>query len=734
VAISGATLEPQAQAHVSDECRTADHLAIVLVHGVGYQQQGETLLAWSGRLIRMLAARYSGDRPTPPDLVHQSTIDLDGGKLSLIEVRIPGRDGRPAQHWRVTEAFWAASIQPPSVGTVLRWLGARGAAALAAPGAAVVRNSVYASGVVIGLLVVYAAVRTAVSIIPSDKVRNALIVPLDRALTEWSGDMHVLLFDPAQSANIRTRIMEAISGAAEGRFEKVALIAHSGGAVASYLTLTDEVLWASAPSRPDVVTLITHGQGLNIAWRLCNLSNGADCGREVDTARRLTADLKAVHPGLRWYDYYSEGDIVSEGPLSPPKCLEQVVPAAPDSIHTENVPSDPHGTFWDNDEEFLLPIVERLEAAAREAEPNPRPFPRPRTDWCDKRMFRIGMYSFTSRVISSAMLAAIVGSALLGGARMDDIGAAIASFVKDVPVLNVLAAPPEWLKAAHDDPWWSWWPGISSALMVSLLLVLAAVFPLTRLGPEKLAWTKARSPLQRFLVQAIDYTAAALPMVPLAVWAFFGLREGGDQYPPAWAVILALVFVAAGILGVLRRFPSGRAPNVPDLSGLQSAARNGLINMAILAVVAGLGVGTLLAIVGDADYGGMRLGAGALGAIVVWLLYRLVGGVAHWRWQAWDDQEREQFRQVQDTSVATPSPRNWGVGFDLLSISFACVAAVILAAAVGGPMISGDVAITGGVVALGLIVLVWLIGSSQDAANSASGVRPGEVKQLPQSA
>ena len=50
--ISGATLEPQAQAHVSDECRTADHLAIVLVHGVGYQQQGETLLAWSGRLIR----------------------------------------------------------------------------------------------------------------------------------------------------------------------------------------------------------------------------------------------------------------------------------------------------------------------------------------------------------------------------------------------------------------------------------------------------------------------------------------------------------------------------------------------------------------------------------------------------------------------------------------------------------------------------------------------------------
>ena len=113
MAISGATLEPQAQAHVSDECRTADHLAIVLVHGVGYQQQGETLLAWSGRLIRMLAARYSGDRPTPPDLVHQSTIDLDGGKLSLIEVRIPGRDGRPAQHWRVTEAFWAASIQPP---------------------------------------------------------------------------------------------------------------------------------------------------------------------------------------------------------------------------------------------------------------------------------------------------------------------------------------------------------------------------------------------------------------------------------------------------------------------------------------------------------------------------------------------------------------------------------------------------------------------------------------------
>jgi hypothetical protein len=733
VATSGTTTSTDFRRHEAQDCADADHLGVVFVHGVGFQNRGETLLSWSDRLIRVLAARY-GDADEPVDRVHRSEIDLDGSEPSSIELRIPGRDGRRPQHWLLAEAFWAASIQPPSVPTMLRWLGARGAAALAAVGPAkAFRNSVYLTGVVIGALVLYAAIRSLTALLPIAAVRNALVAPLDRLLTGWSGDMQVLVFDAAQSANIRTRVYETITGVADAGFARVAVVAHSGGAVASYMTLTDGVLWqptASRPTAPAVVTLITLGQGLNIAWRLSGVGDGKDCSRATGTARRLTADLRLDHRQLRWYDYYSEGDTVSESLLRPPACLVGTVPGESDRYEIQNVPANPHGTYWDNDEEFVLPIVRRLEAAAPiPAEDEvPAPLPPPDSSRLARRMLRIGMASLTTRVMFAAMASAIVGSALLGGARMDDLGAALAEIITALPLVGLLAGPRDWIAENASGGGWDVLRALGT-LVISLLLVLTAFLPLSRLGPDRLALQIGGARLQRRLIRVVDGAAAILPLAAVAAWLGLALR-GDPNAAPTWAVLGGLLLAGIGFGIAVLRLRSGQDGSL--LRRLDSAARSGLGVMAIVGVLAVIGAGTVLVIVADAEYGGTSLGAAILGAFVVYVLYRLLGGVATWRWQAWDEQEREQFRQTLEPGSGKVGERPWGRRVDVLVIGFACVAAIVLAAAIGAPIIGTAAAIQAAGVVVLIVVVIWMIGAGQDAANGP--VEPSEVAPLPTAA
>ncbi len=738
-ATSGTTPRTDFRRHEADDCAEADHLGVVFVHGVGFQNRGETLLSWSDRLIRMLAARY-GDDTNPVDRVYRSQIDLDGGDPSSIELRIPAPDGGRPQHWLLAEAFWAASIQPPSVPTVLRWLGARGGAALAAVGPAkALRNSVYLTGVIIGVLVLYAAIRSLLAIVPVASLRNALVAPLDKLLTGWSGDMQVLIFDAAQAANIRTRVFETITGAADAGFDRVAVIAHSGGAVASFITLTDDALWQPTPSRPElpkVVSLTTLGEGLNIAWRLGGVGDGRSCELATGGVRRLTRDPHDNHPELRWYDYFSEGDTVPETELKPPGCLESAVPGETDRFLVANVPSNAHGGYWDNDEEFVLPVVRRLEAAARppvDGEEAPS-FPPPDSSWLARRLLRIGMFSLTSRVLFGAMATAIVGSALLGGARMDDIGRAIAGLLSSIPVVDLLADPREWLERVTRGGPWDLVRG-AGTLVISLLFVLAAIYPITRLGPDRLASRTGGPPLQRRLVWVVDNLAAILPILPLMAWAIqaFPSAESADN-APAWAIVAGIA-VTGIVLGVAFLRASRQEEARPQaLRQIESAARSGLGVALIVGALAFLGLGTVLAIVTNAQYGGTGLGELVLGAIAVFLLYRLLTGVASWRWQAWDEQEREQYRQTMEPGNPTFSDRPWGRRIDLIVIAFIGVAGMVLAAAVGAPFIGGATAISAGGAVVLIVLVVWMIGAGQDAANSRSGVEPGEVTPLPTAA
>lgn len=743
MAIQGRTLDAFIPSHVADDCAAADHLGLVLVHGVGSQNPGETLLSWSDRLIRMLASLPGVDDFAPPDLVFRSGVDLQGERQSTIELRIPADEQRPrAQHWLLTEAYWAASIQPPSAPTMLAWLGARGAAGLMARGFAAtkrLRNSVYLTGIVIGVLVLYAAIRVVTSIIPITAVRNAFVAPLDRLLTGWLGDMEVLLFDPAQSANVRTRVREAMQAVAAAGFPRMAVVAHSGGAVASYMTLTDTVPWAptaEGEKAPSVRCYITLGQGLNAAWRLAGVGDGASCSLATGAGRRLTVDVRTNNSKLRWYDYHSEGDTVSEASVSPPECLLDAGPRPADEQSIENKPSNPHGTYWDNDEEFLLPVVQRLLAAARTDQPAEEPvsaFPAPDPTWRARRLLRIGMFSLTSRLLFSAMITAIVASALFGGGRMSDLGSGVAALASDIPGIEIVTGAVGWLRDASDAEALNWARTIGTFL-VTLLLLLAAIYPIVKLGPAKLASETAQGRPFNTLVWAVDFAAGILPLVPLAAWARDVLAEPNPTNAPPWAVFLSLAVVLISLAVAYRAFRR-QDPLRPHLPGWKVPSRwSGVVAMALLAILSVAAFSVVIAIAGDAPFGGTSLGVMAIGSVVVWLLFKLLSRVANWRWDAWDEQEREQFRQSKGGEVPDAEGRRpYGRGIDLLAIGLVGVGAMTLAVAIGGPFVPPNVVPQAFGVVVGIVLLIGLVGAGQDAANSRAGVRPRAMSPLPSS-
>jgi hypothetical protein len=259
--------------------------------------------------------------------------------------------------------------------------------------------------------------------------------------------------------------------------------------------------------------------------------------------------------------------------------------------------------------------------------------------------------------------------------------------------------------------------------------VLTAFLPLSRLGPDRLALQIGGARLQRRLIRVVDGAAAILPLAAVAAWLGLALR-GDVNAAPTWAVLGGLLLAGIGFGIAVVRLRRGQDSSL--LRRLDSAARSGLGVMAIVGVLAVIGAGTVLVIVADAEYGGTSLGAAILGAFVVYVLYRFLGGVANWRWQAWDEQEREQFRQTLEPGSGKVGERPWGRRVDVLVIGFACVAAIVLAAAIGAPIIGTAAAIQAAGVVVLIVVVIWMIGAGQDAANGP--VEPSEVAPLPTAA
>jgi hypothetical protein len=350
---------------------------VVFVHGIGSQQPAETLLQWSAPIIEVLTAwhrqfPHGPDDPDPRDPVRRATIDFSS-TLPTISLRVPSAttpDGvvHPESEWLLTEAWWASKVEPPGLNTITNWLGPSGGAAQVVDGilgnrtegwlltvsrAAVVPFVSVLSGIILTL---YGLLRGVTAIIPIQSVKDAAILhTFDDFLTGWFGDVRILLFDPAQSANIRGGLAEAITRLRGAGCMQVVVVAHSGGVMVSYLALTDPAL---DPKALNIDKFVTFGEGWNLALRL----TPADVGM----ADRLRRDITHLHPGLRWRDFWGSHDPAPAGSLALGEIHPPISDAGRQRVRSFRVWNrrsllEDHGGYFDNDEEFVVPLMREID-------------------------------------------------------------------------------------------------------------------------------------------------------------------------------------------------------------------------------------------------------------------------------------------------------------------------------------------------------------------------------------
>ncbi|MBA2380730.1 MAG: hypothetical protein H0V73_01350, partial [Chloroflexi bacterium] len=355
-----------------------DKTGVVFVHGIGSQVPGETLLQWSEPLIDLLQNWRVQHVLSPSDPVVRAEVNFADG-MGAIEVRVPPRPGSHKERtWVLTEAWWASRVAPPSLSTMTSWLGPGGAAGrivdgiLANPASSGGATSdLITSGLIFAaraalvpfvsvlmaiVLTIYALFRGVSSLIPIQSIReSAILKSFDTFLTGWFGDVRVILYDPAQSANIRAGLARAIRGLREEGCSSVVVAAHSGGVMVSYLTLTDPAF----ANDVQVDKLITFGEGWNLALELSPRDPIDGSGM----ADRLRWDITERQPGMRWRDFWATNDPAPAGMLQ----TRQIV-GRPDCErirsgrvwNRRSLLAD-HGTYWTNQEEFVIPVLREID-------------------------------------------------------------------------------------------------------------------------------------------------------------------------------------------------------------------------------------------------------------------------------------------------------------------------------------------------------------------------------------
>jgi hypothetical protein len=508
----------------ADPSLDPNRVGVVFVHGIGTQPACETFLDWSGSIVRVLRD-WCLDHDYVRDPVRLCDYDLSGARLSILEVDVPAHDGHDAQTWVMTEAWWAATTRSPGLGSMTAYVRhalrpimagihegydlraaawqqrrteARGYAAgnegyANAP--LVLGNlqgrvdwvgaldriqkelTVLAFGpaLVLGQIVLwlYAPLRA----IPIKQVQNlAALKSADNMLVHWFGELPDITIDPIQSANVRSRLVGAIKGLQAQGCGRIVVVAHSGGAIVSYTTLCD-----SAFLDMGVDKLITLGEGLALAWRIEGATHGLTPGS------RLLGDLTAMRPNLRWADFWSTYDPAPAGPMNPPPgaCV------ADRSYSTVNRMSilEDHGSYWDNDEEFMIPLLQNIDTPTGDPE-NSRFFrdsclETVRLAWRRRRVAVLALWRWVATLGALIPISVTTVTGLLAAAGVSGLasrhgparlGSDFASWWATIPGHQLIAGPLDGLSKAAT------WPGalpaigewaIGTAIIVVAFLLLA---------------------------------------------------------------------------------------------------------------------------------------------------------------------------------------------------------------------------------------------------------------------
>ena len=641
---------------------------VVVVHGIGSQKPAETLLEWTAPLIEVMTAWRTwepgtGHRSLPPaelerpiDPVKAAAIDFES-PFPTLSLHVPevttGDRHHAAREWLITEAWWASNVAAPGLSTMITWLGPGGGVGRIVDGILGNEEAGRAAGVLRAFLVplvsvlaglfltVYGALRSITALVPIQALREAAILrQFDEFLIGWFGDVRILLFDPAQSANIRGGLAEAIERLRE-RCDEIVVVAHSGGAMISYLALTDPEL---AP-RAQVDKLITFGEGWNLALRL---TPGG-----VGMADRLRRDITTMQPGLRWRDFHASHDPAPAGPLAVAEIRPSV--ADPDRIRSfrvwnrRSVLGD-HGGYFDNDEEFTLPLLREIDvpsgwgedsrfyppdpdAPPPSIDPEAEPGPRIR-----RRRQRVAILALWRHAVVTLTVATVALALGWVPERLITIGTDVGSILPRVPVVadaidvlrdlarggldQVTFALPV---AGRIEPGavagWVEWVGIA---VLQGVVIMAGLYLLAAQARAYLAWPQASR-----VRTAITALEVALTVVVTAAVVSVFVAPSHDRLLGAgfvaWVPGLTITIATGGIalLGT-RLADRSRSPFVSNAYAAVATA----VFLAALACSA-------LAFMRSAE-----LERAEIAYVAIWIVAFALVSAGSARWAGWDRVER----------------------------------------------------------------------------------------------
>ena len=439
---------------------------IVVIHGIGPQLAGQTLLDWTRPIIQVLrdVPRMPDSKLIVPlskggtvkDPVIKSNIDFSGETFPVVQVGIPRRsdygpdDPRGQERtWVFTEAWWASEIRAPSLATMISWLGEQGGVGRIVQG--IQENKLTGRWAVIGrislqpivsvltsfVLLLFVLLLTLSKIIPFGPLRDAVVLRLASSfLTDWFGGARTLLRDPSQSANVRYRLLMAIKALRAYGCRDVVIIAHSGGTMVSLTTLTDPAF-----AGLNVQKLITIGEALNLGWRL----NDADPDRPPPTPEpgdRMAADLVRLQPDLQWRDFWGTDDPAPSGSPKLPRTFgDETWPRfTAERVYNRMSLLEDHGGYWDNDEHFVIPLLREIDVptgdrgASRFYTDADESFVRSR------RKERVGLLALWRRALLSLPVVAIVAAATVSApGYVPTLGALVLQLFGLIPGNEIVA-------------------------------------------------------------------------------------------------------------------------------------------------------------------------------------------------------------------------------------------------------------------------------------------------------
>jgi pimeloyl-ACP methyl ester carboxylesterase len=710
-----------------------ERTGIVVIHGIGPQLAGQTLLDWVRPIITLLGdAAPKKDFVAPgkvTDPVLKSNIDFSGETFPVLQVNVPGWRNGPADDprrkprtWVFTETWWAAEVRPPSLTTMVSWLGEQGGVGRILDG---IQGHMFGSGwatfvasslrpfisiITSFVLLVFVLLLGLAKLIPFGPLRDAVVLRLAASfLTDWFGGARTLLLDPAQSANVRHRLVMTIKALRAYGCRDVVIIAHSGGTMVSLMTLTDPAFKTLR-----VQKLITIGEALNLGWRL-NDEDPDDDTLTPPEGDRMRGDLgdPNLAGDLQWRDFFGTHDPAPSGPPTPPEGFTKPpdVSGEPLRFSTERVYNrlgllEDHGTYWDNDEQFLIPLIREIDVPTGD-----RGASRFYSDGAEdsvrtRRKERVSLLALWRRALQSLPVLAIVAAATVSAPGFVAIAGDIAftlfglipgneivagffnsfvTFFNSIP-LTVPFVETETLGA------FLYLVGTWTLEAILILFLVAVVVPsrLDRHWPDK--------PLTRLAVLTLELWVGAGVALSL-VFTYFLVLSPAEQAHIVTSLRLdvgVLIVLVAGLFvaGAAGKWARGwlrtiRTEQEKELQTGEPGERHSQVGRSVVVTVSalflaivlialiGVVIGVVLVIV-DGTPAHRDTERFVVGAIAILVAFRLLTSLGTWRWNAWDVRERRSLRQ---RPLEDPS-RKWPflVSLVLTLIAFAATLLVALGA------------------------------------------------------